>query len=729
MLKKRLLFYILISIFLWPPIVTMAADNHIRVVLDISGSLTKTDPGRLAILSTILLYDLSRPNPTLGDSFKVIPFDEGRNWKWKNQPLESKRTAITVMPGEPRDKFVKALNSLKYNGHYTYFYPGLYRAIEDLKNIPENKSNVKTIILVTDGLPDKNTRKLEAQLIRDNLIPLIEKHKIQLYILAFGTEAYKNQEFFENMITSSDGLNRLGEFLIDEKGDDLLFHMIKIFSYNFGFTYETPKTLPNVRQLDLEGGLVPSRVAVIVYSNNKYPVNPSLKLSPPPKGKLNTPDSVQTAKEKGGRYSLQWVLSPDKGKYGLKTNVSQGSVAILRPGNVQLQVLPAPPDSTQTDWALAGKKLHLKVLVKSLTGAKGDPGEIKLSYTPFGENIPDPLGETMAPPPGSSQVRPEGRIYDIIVHFPKNPKNPQKDYVGYLQLQAHRGQALVGSLKHRMIVKASGIFYYTGAPINLNLGTIGVDRISCKQIKFKTKPQRQGEVNFELKSVKWLPLGHSLQVRVIPSSRVLKPNGSSLSVTPNEQFEVCLKTEEDVGSSVAQGEKWLELRVKGSNKREHRVDIQLNWQVIGLTFWQRWGWLILSILAILSLLFIVLGFVTPQRFSGSLALVFVPERDELDEQSPLPIKQWKGIGSGFYRNARAFLHPDYRLSNKPLGALAALYAETGGTRVIGTSSPLYRETLDGDWETVIEQGRRTRPGDIFRIGDNGPYFRIAARGK
>lgn len=42
---------------------------------------------------------------------------------------------------------------------------------------------------------------------------------------------------------------------------------------------------------------------------------------------------------------------------------------------------------------------------------------------------------------------------------------------------------------------------------------------------------------------------------------------------------------------------------------------------------------------------------------------------------------------------------------------------------------LYRETLDGEWEVVAQDGRRVRPGDIFRIGDNGPYFRIAVRGR
>jgi hypothetical protein len=729
MLKKILLFYILIIISL-PAIAT---NNHVRVVLDISKSLSSTrhpekgwptDPKRLAILSTILLYDLAQPNPSLGDSFEVIPFDQ--NWNWSNEPPESKRPAIKIKPGEQRKKFISILNQLKYNGEKTYYYPSLLRAIEDLKNTPNPKQDIRTLVLVTDGLPEKEIRGQEAQLIRKNLIPLLEKHQIHLYILAFGKEAYKNQAFFNNLIISSDGINHLGEFLIDKDGDKLLLHMIKIFSSNFGFTFQKPQTLPKVSKLNLEGNIVPSRVAVIVYTNYSKKI-PLLRLTPPRLGRLNAPDGIKSASEKGGSYSLQWVLSPNRGKYKFRTNINKGSVAILRPSNVELQVLPAPPDTNQTEWALAGKKQHFKVLVKSATGAKGDPGEVKLSYTPFGENIPDPLGQTLAPPPEASIVTQDGRIYDIMVQFPKHPQNSKKDYVGYLKLEAHRGLAKVGANQHRILIKASGIFYYTGGAIKIDLGKLGVDTIRCKPLIFKIPPQHQGEVDFVVDRLKMLPWGQSLEIRIIPGARVLKDNGNSLSVTPNEQFEVCLKTGENVSSSTAIGDKWLELRVKGSNEPEHKVPIQLLWQVEGLTFWQRWSWLIISILVLIALLILIIGILIPQRFSDSLAIVFVPEREDLDEQTPMPIKQWQGVGSGFFRNARAFFQGDYRISGKAQGALAGLYAENGGTKVKGNR--LYRETLDGEWELVIQDGRKVHPGDIFRIGENGPYFRIAVRGR
>jgi hypothetical protein len=147
-----------------------------------------------------------------------------------------------------------------------------------------------------------------------------------------------------------------------------------------------------------------------------------------------------------------------------------------------------------------------------------------------------------------------------------------------------------------------------------------------------------------------------------------------------------------------------------------------------LTFWQLWGRYLLALLGALLALAVVLGFVLPKRFPPSLAVTFVPDRSELDEQTPQPVAQWTGVGIGFYRDARAFLHSNYRLSGKPGGALACLLAEGTGTRVgPGRGTSLSRETLDGGWEAVDAEGRRARGGDVYRVGDGGPFFRISSR--
>jgi hypothetical protein len=272
-------------------------------------------------------------------------------------------------------------------------------------------------------------------------------------------------------------------------------------------------------------------------------------------------------------------------------------------------------------------------------------------------------------------------------------------------------------------VAVRGEFRYDGGPVEVDLGASTAGTESCAPLTLVA--HQVGTMPFELERERRLPAGHQLEL-ALPEGR-LAPGADAVPVPPGVPISVCLKTSDRSPSSTAGGELWLVLRVAGSERAEHQVPIRLRWQVSGLSFWQRWGWMILTILAVLLLLFVVAGFVLPQRFSGALGVVFAPEIEALDDVTPQPIKQWRGTGIGFYRNARAYLHPDYRLSGKASGALAALHAERTGVRAApGRGASLLRETLDGDWEVVPTEGRRARAGDVFRVGDRGPYFRLAS---
>lgn len=275
-------------------------------------------------------------------------------------------------------------------------------------------------------------------------------------------------------------------------------------------------------------------------------------------------------------------------------------------------------------------------------------------------------------------------------------------------------------------VDVSGTFRHTGPPIEVDLGVLGAGAVACRQLEIGG--EHQGVVPFALKALRRPPAGHTLDIRFPDGT--LQPGSKAVTAKRDDRVEVCLTTSDRAPSSSSAGEPWLELHVAGSDAPDHNVIIKLRWQVNGLSFRERWLWLILLIATVLLLLFIALGFLLPHRFQPGLALVFVPERDELDEQTPEPIRQWSGVRIGFYRNARAFLHPDYRVSGSPRGALASLHAEKRGARVIPIrATPLYRETLEGQWEAVSADGQRVRGGDVFRIGDRGPYFRIATRGR
>jgi hypothetical protein len=273
-------------------------------------------------------------------------------------------------------------------------------------------------------------------------------------------------------------------------------------------------------------------------------------------------------------------------------------------------------------------------------------------------------------------------------------------------------------------VRVAGRFVADGKPVELDLGRLGAAAEVCRPLRLPAV--HEGQVPLSLRALRRLPGGHRLWV-ALPGAR-LEPAGEPRLVAPGDALAVCLATGPRAASSLAAGEPWLELAVAGTNDARQRVTLRLRWQVEGLGFWARWGWLLMLILGLLVLSFVVGGYVVPERFQPSLSLVFGPDREDLEEQSPQPLRQWRGVGIGFYRNARAFLHPDFRLSGNARGAVAGLEALAGGTRVIpAKGATLQREALDGGWEPVAPEGRTGHAGDVYRVGDRGPYFRLTSR--
>jgi hypothetical protein len=270
-------------------------------------------------------------------------------------------------------------------------------------------------------------------------------------------------------------------------------------------------------------------------------------------------------------------------------------------------------------------------------------------------------------------------------------------------------------------VKVTGSFRYAGGPIDIDLGGLSHHSESCRPLTFTA--EHQGTVPFDLRVLRSLPAAHRLEVRT--ARGVLSPSGTALPVEPGDALTVCLVTGA-ARSSAADGEPWIELRPAGAT--ETGVTLRLRWRVEGLSWWAVYGWIVLLILGLLILAFVIYGFIRPLRFTKTLALVFVPDREDLEEQSPQPVSQWKGVGIGWYRDARAFLHPSYRVSGQGRGALASLHAVRGGTRVKPEGGQtLYREAIDGEWEAVGPDGRSIRPGEPYRVGDRGPFFMTSVR--
>lgn len=273
-------------------------------------------------------------------------------------------------------------------------------------------------------------------------------------------------------------------------------------------------------------------------------------------------------------------------------------------------------------------------------------------------------------------------------------------------------------------VSVSGVFRYAGLPLELDLGRVQAPGRAC--LSLTPEVEHQGEMPFVLEALRPLPAGHTLLLRA--GAAVLTPGGEARPWKAGDPLELCLDATAAAPSTSALGEPWLRLRVDGSDNPEQRIELRLRWEVVGLTFWQRWGWLVLSLLAVAVAVFVALGYILPHRFPPTLAISFAPERDELDTCPPQTLRAWHGVGIGFYRGARAYLHPDFRLTGRAAGALALLRAERGLTRVAPQKGlDLGREDYDGTFAPVPEEGEPLRLGEVYRVGGSGPFFRLSVR--
>nr|VFK58066.1 MAG: hypothetical protein BECKUNK1418G_GA0071005_10021 [Candidatus Kentron sp. UNK]VFK68236.1 MAG: hypothetical protein BECKUNK1418H_GA0071006_10011 [Candidatus Kentron sp. UNK] len=272
-------------------------------------------------------------------------------------------------------------------------------------------------------------------------------------------------------------------------------------------------------------------------------------------------------------------------------------------------------------------------------------------------------------------------------------------------------------------IQVAGTFKHRGPEPHVDLGEMGLSQKQCKE--FVIDADQRGDVPLELVSLKRLPSGHELFLRI--DDLRLGVEEDRIPVRANARFKVCLQTSARAAASVFKDRPLLRLRVPDSEKPGHAVTIHLSWVVQGLSFLQRWIEWILTGIAVMTIAFIALGFIVPHRFPRGLAVSFGPEWDDILDLQPQPVTQWKGTGIGFYRHARAYLHLDYRLSGRAAGALAVIRATSSGVMVATTGGALYRSSVSGDWDEVYGDGIRFSSGDVFRIGETGPFFSVSIR--
>ncbi|HLC16152.1 MAG TPA: vWA domain-containing protein, partial [Thermodesulfovibrionia bacterium] len=352
-----------------------------------------------------------------------------------------------------RDQFINSVKSLPYDAKMTYFYPGLKRAIDDLAAQSGDVYATRVVVLVTDGLPEQWAQEEEKNLFESELITLLQKYNIRLYVLAFGPSVVGSNflDSIKSMLNGSSTGQFLGDVLAkDVDGSQLLPNMSQIFAVNFGFTVD-PKpsgSIPGAEfklKLRENEAVEPDRLAVAIFSPTPIPVS-TFELSHS-SGKINNPTGIQNADEKGGSYAIRWYVKPiHKDLYDLKTNISSGSYAIFRPIRVELEVRKYPAsDNKLLESVMAVKNDSMPgtpfdIVVKPQGGTLSDPGDVDISFQLTSKTWKSSKLESPDPAPTFLQ---EGRAYKGTLRFPENKQNPAKLYKGKINITAKKGQAPV----------------------------------------------------------------------------------------------------------------------------------------------------------------------------------------------------------------------------------------------------------------------------------------------
>jgi len=421
------------------------AANHVRVILDTSQSMIQNDPPRLATLSTMLLYDLARPNLSLGDTFQVLTFESrGTAWTAAEPPVYA---GPRISPErDNRTAFAAAIRGVRYDAAHTYYYPPLDKAISELESsgLPEDR---RVIVLITDGKPEDRN----AGLIRERLVPRLIRKNIQLYILAFGPEAASQSALIHETL----GGAAAGALFVDQNGSHLPESMIEIFSQSFGYSASAPVAVTASNELNLEGGQSPERVAVVAYWRNPHP--PVAQMRGPAGEGVNSPEGWRSTPERDSSYSVLWVLTPGRGAHRLLSEAIGATAIVVRPAQYVVEVQPQTPGG-QTTASMARKEMPLRILVRPPGNSRGFQGGVQVSFQVHGPRQGNGFAwsDDVAGPRGSGSTVETGRVFDIAPSFPRDPEPSQESYEGYLTVEVRQGRALVGSLKgdhaHRVTV-------------------------------------------------------------------------------------------------------------------------------------------------------------------------------------------------------------------------------------------------------------------------------------
>lgn len=311
-LLTNAIFFLCSSIVVWAdtPVTSMPAD--VRMIIDISGSMKKTDPNNLrrpAIdLMVRLIPDGSKAGIwTFGEYVNMLMPYRSVDEAWRQQ-------AAATAP---------SINSI---AKYTNIGAALEKATD--ASIPLDNNFKRNVILLTDGVVDIGPEAIgnmnERKRILKELLPRLKEAGYTVHTIALSEAA--DQELMKKLSQGTDGV-----FAIARTADELMNTFLQIFD----------QAVPAERvPLDENGFLVDASIqefTALIFRKAEVPA--TIIVAPDGKEYSGTEPAHNVNWYKTDKYDLITVQQPAAGQWQIKTEMAPNSrVTVV--SNLQLVVAP-----------------------------------------------------------------------------------------------------------------------------------------------------------------------------------------------------------------------------------------------------------------------------------------------------------------------------------------------------------------------------------------------------
>lgn len=313
----RRLYLLLISVALassplWAGEIAKPLPADVRVVIDISGSMKKTDPHNLRKPAVDLIVRLLPDNSkagiwTFGQSVNLLVPHRVVDQAWRTQASQKANTINSV-------------------AMFTNIGGALEKAAGDYASPATDYR--RNIILLTDGVVDISKEAVvnfnERRRVLTELLPRLKASDYRIHTIALSADS--DQELMKKLSVATDGISEVAD-----TADELMSTFLRIFD----------QAVPAERvPLDGNGFLVDSSIqefTALIFRRAEVPA--TLIIAPDGKEFSATDPKNNVNWYRTDKYDLITVQQPSAGQWKVKTEMAPGSrVTVV--SNLQLVVQP-----------------------------------------------------------------------------------------------------------------------------------------------------------------------------------------------------------------------------------------------------------------------------------------------------------------------------------------------------------------------------------------------------